>query len=79
MGLHEIVGNGSRYREEYGTAESTFSGRLQLPRTGLARRELWVSYYTSADDATEGGSYLVPTEIRLAKVDLTPKSGRPIR
>lgn len=31
---------------------------------------LWVSYYTSSDDATEGGRYLVPTEIRLAKVKL---------
>ena len=32
---------------------------------------LWVSYYTSADDATEGGRYRVPTEIRLAKIRLS--------
>lgn len=31
---------------------------------------LWVSYYTSSDNASEGGHYLVPTEIRLAKVKI---------
>lgn len=31
---------------------------------------LWISYYSSSDDASEGGRYLVPTEIRLAKVRL---------
>ncbi|WP_157378258.1 sialidase family protein [Arenibacter latericius] len=31
---------------------------------------LWVSYYTSSDNASEGGRYLMPTEIRLAKVKL---------
>lgn len=32
---------------------------------------LWVSYYSSSDNATEGGRYLVPTEIRLAKLKLS--------
>ncbi|MEZ4968990.1 MAG: hypothetical protein R2814_04885 [Flavobacteriaceae bacterium] len=31
---------------------------------------LWISYYSSSDNASEGGRYLVPTEIRLAKVRL---------
>ena len=35
---------------------------------------LWVSYYSSADDATDGGLYLVPSEIRLAKVKLDKTS-----
>ena len=33
--------------------------------------ELWISYYSSADDAKAGGLYLVPSEIRLAKVKLS--------
>lgn len=35
---------------------------------------LWVSYYSSSEDAKEGDRYLVPTEIRLAKVKLGKKS-----
>jgi len=37
--------------------------------------ELWISYYSSADDAKAGGLYLVPSEIRLAKVKLIATSG----
>ena len=31
---------------------------------------LWVSYYTSSDNASAKDRYLVPTEIRLAKVKI---------
>ncbi len=33
---------------------------------------LWCSYYSSSNDATAADKYLVPTEIRLAKIKLTP-------
>ncbi len=43
-------------------------GDSSYPGLVLHEGVLWVSYYTSSDAATEGGRYLVPTEIRLAKV-----------
>ncbi len=59
------------------TGEST--ELIELPARGDASYPgivshdglLWVCYYSSADDATEGGRYLVPTEIRLAKIKLS--------
>lgn len=68
MKLHEInpeSGETHPLLDLPALADSSYPGMVY--HEGL----LWVSYYTSANDATEGGRYLVPTEIRLAKIRLS--------